>query len=175
MDSKKKPLQMGPVTKRIPGPGWKLLPGGESGAGRAVETWDEVWVSGTFQVLVRALPDGWIHLSIKRRDQAPIRSWRTLQTLKSAVVGPEREAVELYPAESRHMDTSNQYHLWVLPRGVRFPLGYEGRAVVDGTGKPNALGAVQEPLGPGKRYGEVLSEDEAIERAKEEGLVGEDR
>jgi len=29
------------------------------------------------------------------------------------IVGEEHEAFEVYPAESRLVDTANQYHLWV--------------------------------------------------------------
>lgn len=159
-------MRVGGATGRTPPKGWQLGGPFRTPAG---EVWDEVWISGTFEVYVRALEDGWLHLSIKRRDRKPIRGWRVLQTVKNAVAGPEREALELYPAESRHMDTSNQYHLWVIPRGERFPLGYHGRCVVDGTGKRNALGFRQEPLGPGKRYGPVLTEEEAIEKVRERG------
>lgn len=57
------------------------------------------------------------HLSIKRNDRESVHDWRDLQELKNAICGPEREAVEIYPAESRRVDMRNQYHLWVLPAG----------------------------------------------------------
>ena len=70
-------------------------------------------------------------LCIRRRDSAPGHDWRHLQRIKNELCGPEREALELYPAESRLVDTSNQYHLWVLPEGMRAPFGYDEREVSD--------------------------------------------
>ena len=57
------------------------------------------------------------HLSIKRLDKEPIHDWRDMQQIKNDIMGPEREAVELYPAESRHVDCANQFHLWIFPEG----------------------------------------------------------
>jgi hypothetical protein len=62
----------------------------------------------------KRIGDSLIWLSIRRLDRKPIHDWRDLQEIKNLVVGPEHEAMELYPRESRVMDTSNQYHLWVL-------------------------------------------------------------
>lgn len=70
-------------------------------------------------------------LSIKRHDRGTIRDWRDLQRIKNDVVGPECEAVELFPAESRLVDSANQYHLWALPPGERWPLGFGSRFVTD--------------------------------------------
>lgn len=73
-----------------------------------------------------------VHLSIKRVDQRPIRDWRHLQQIKNELVGPECEMVEIFPAESRLMDTANQYHLWGYDSpSWRVPFGYTGdRAVL---------------------------------------------
>jgi hypothetical protein len=65
------------------------------------------------------------HLIVVRKDGQPIHDWRDLQAIKSAVCGDEAEGVELYPAESRLGDTTNAYHLWVLPTGCRFNLGFD--------------------------------------------------
>lgn len=71
-------------------------------------------------------------LSIRRNDRQAAHDWRHFQRIKNEVIGPEFEGVELYPAESRLADTSNQYHLWVLQdEKVRFPFGFEGRCVKD--------------------------------------------
>lgn len=69
-----------------------------------------------------------IHLDIHRHDGGTCKEWRDFQQIKNELVGPEHEAVELFPAESRLIDCSNQYHLWVCedPR-VRFPLGWPKR------------------------------------------------
>lgn len=104
----------------------------------------EVWVNSRYQVLRRDVGDGMIYLSIKRLDQRPIRSWRDLQRIKNELVGPECEAVELFPAESRLLDSANQYHLWVFANPeVRMPLGHFGvRFVTEEAG----VGEGQEPF-----------------------------
>lgn len=71
--------------------------------------------------------DGWLHLSIHDRTRSVKHDWREFQRVKNEIVGPEREAVELYPAESRLVDTSNEFHLYALPDGDRFPFGWTQR------------------------------------------------
>lgn len=82
----------------------------------------EIWINRLYQVTVRKM-EGLTHLSIHRHDRAAVRDWRHLQQIKNEVCGGEREAVELYPAESRLVDASNEYHLWVFPEGTRLPFG----------------------------------------------------
>jgi hypothetical protein len=85
-----------------------------------------------------------VHLSIRRFDRAPIRDWRDMQRIKNELVGPECEGIELYPAESRLMDTANSYHIWVCAEpGWRFPFGYDAGRVVS---SESGGGAVQRPL-----------------------------
>jgi len=109
-------------------------------AKRAVERFqsEKVFLSacGTYQANVTEVPprpSGWpiplTWISFKRRDREPIHDWRIVQAIKNGIIGEEREAVELYPAESRLVDTVNQYHLWALPAGMSFPFGFEERAV----------------------------------------------
>ncbi len=74
-----------------------------------------------------------------------IRDWRVLQRIKNDVAGPEREAIEICPAESRLVDTANQYHLWVLPEGEKMPLGFHERLVTDDVGKTGARQRRHEP------------------------------
>lgn len=90
---------------------------------------DEVWVNDLYQVNIDynedgALGENLIHLSIKRLDKEPIHDWRHLQEIKNMLTHPEREALELYPAESRVVDGANQFHLWVLDPGGRIPAGW---------------------------------------------------
>ena len=70
-------------------------------------------------------------LCIRRKDSEAVHDWRHLQNIKNDLCGPEYEAMEIYPAESRLVDSCNQYHLWVLPKGLRVPFGYEERDVSD--------------------------------------------
>jgi len=106
---------------------------------------DVVWMNNLYQVNI-AYGEDIIHLSIKRRDKRPIHNWRQLQRIKNELVGEEYEAVEIYPAESRLVDTSNQYHLWVFtdPK-FRLPFGFDGRMVLDEK-EAAKVGAKQRPL-----------------------------
>ena len=83
-------------------------------------------------------------ISFKRIDRKPVKDWRHVQNIKNDILGPEGEAVELYPAESRLTDTANQYHLWGYNNtDIRFPFGFLSRQVSDDAG--NVEGAVQRP------------------------------
>ncbi len=105
---------------------------------------DEVYINDVYQVAVhRRLEDKprIIHLSIKRIDKQPIHDWRDLQQIKNELTDPEFDACELYPAESRLVDTANQYHLWVYAdKQARIPLGWGTRLVV---GEAVVEGSVQ--------------------------------
>jgi hypothetical protein len=95
----------------------------------------EHWNNDKYQVAIfeaetsADFPAMW-HLSIKRHDRYPVFNWRDVQTLKNELIGPENEAVQLFPAESRLVDGANQYHLFCLkdPK-IRFPFGFRERAV----------------------------------------------
>jgi len=83
-----------------------------------------------YRVKVRKYPPI-VHLDLARHDGQPITSWRELQQIKNELVGPECEGVELFPAESRLVDTSHQYHIWVIEdTQFRFPFGYKKRIVL---------------------------------------------
>jgi hypothetical protein len=85
------------------------------------------------------------HLTITRRDEAPCRDWQIFQAIKNEIVGPEYEAIEMYPAHSRLMDTANKYHLWILaPKDnqetpPRLPFGCEQYGTVSVPPKPTRL------------------------------------
>jgi hypothetical protein len=87
--------------------------------------------------------NGSAYLTIKRNDRHWKHDWRHLQRIKNELLGTDVEAVELYPDEARLVDEANQFHLWALPPGVRYPLGFEEREVHDSQG---ADGAKQRPL-----------------------------
>lgn len=81
------------------------------------------FVNDIYQVSATRMTDGWIWLNIRRRDGRVIfRDWRHFQRIKNEILGPECEAVELYPAESRLVDTSNKYVLvGNIDPAYRFP------------------------------------------------------
>lgn len=89
----------------------------------------EAYANDIYQCFLRKLPNGIRYLSIKRNDRLPIRNWQHLQAIKNDVCGEESEGVELYPAMSRIADAANQYHIWVLPEGEKFPFGFKGKLV----------------------------------------------
>lgn len=87
-----------------------------------------------YTVIVRRLTsntEAWpdmIWLSIKRNDRGTVRDWRHLQRIKDELVGAEYEGMEMYPAAERLVDTSNQYHLFVVDDPTfRWPWGYRNR------------------------------------------------
>lgn len=93
-----------------------------------------VYMNSRYQVWVR--PIGQVpgmgrcmELSIKTRDKAPHHDWRDFQRIKNELMGDEAEAIELYPSESRLMDTANQYYLYVFQPGYRVPVGRLERTV----------------------------------------------
>lgn len=92
----------------------------------------ELYDNGVYEVLVIRddCPEGMVHLAVCRKDNERIHSWTDLQAIKNELVGPENEAVELYPAESRLLNLAHQYHLWVYTNPKdRFPFGLKERAV----------------------------------------------
>lgn len=111
----------------------------------------KVWVNNLYQVMqrdnidvpVEAWPKPMTWLSIKRRDKEAVRDWRHFQRIKNELCGSEREAIELYPAESRLMDTANQYHLWVFPPDVTVPLGHLGERIIGTAAEAEAMGGKQ--------------------------------
>lgn len=100
----------------------------------------EVWLNDKYQVTLRRFPSTkeggpeMVHLSIKRIDKEVCKDWRDFQAIKNQLVGAECEGMELYPAESRVVDTANQYHLWVINDPTfRYPWGFDRRAVMPPT------------------------------------------
>jgi hypothetical protein len=92
----------------------------------------DLYENESYQVLVsqKDCPSSMVHLAVSRQDDKPVHSWSDLQAIKNQLCGPESEGVELYPAESRLLDISNTYHLWVFTNTKdRFPFGIKDRAV----------------------------------------------
>lgn len=92
---------------------------------------EDQWANNTYVVIRRRMDgnDGATayHLSIRRQDREPVRDWRDFQRIKNQLAGPEYEAVEIYPAESRLVDMANQFHLWCFP--FQLPFGFGKRLV----------------------------------------------
>lgn len=90
----------------------------------------QIWENDVYVVEVVAHPP-FVHLDIRRKDGQPGRNWREFQQIKNQLVGSGHEAVELFPAEDRLVDTAHQYHLWVhSDPNFRFPFGFPNRCVL---------------------------------------------
>ena len=99
---------------------------------------DEIWVNDIYHVTLRRRKDavfeskgGMIQLGINTHDGTARHDWREFQWIKNQLVGPECEAFELYPAESRLLDPSNYYTLWCFPSVKRIKVGRPERRVWD--------------------------------------------
>jgi len=100
---------------------------------------DEHWANDTYFVTLRrhakdpvfGTGGGMIQLGINAIDGTARHDWREFQAIKNQLAGPECEAFELYPAESRLIDPSNYYALWCFPGLKRLRVGREERRVLD--------------------------------------------
>lgn len=115
----------------------------------------EVYVNNIYQVRVYrgSEADDLVHieqlkgkctwLSMKRKDKRPMNNWQDMQTIKNRLVGTECDAFQIFPAESRMINTANQYHLIVLPEGECLPFGWFGVRRVVSENIQNDVGASQ--------------------------------
>ncbi len=76
-----------------------------------------VWVNNIYQVNVEFMQGGRAHLIIRRQDKQAIHNWQHFFEIKNQLLGPECEAVEVYPKGSQLIDEKHHYHLW----GFRSP------------------------------------------------------
>jgi hypothetical protein len=69
-----------------------------------------------------------LEIALRREDRKAIFDWRDVQLIKNQLCGAEEEWVQLFPAESRLVDTANQYYFFSYP-GRQFPFGTVDRTV----------------------------------------------
>ena len=55
-----------------------------------------------------------IHLAFKHNKNVAITDFRDFQRIKNELVAEEAYAIQVFPPESKMVDTSNHYHLWVM-------------------------------------------------------------
>jgi hypothetical protein len=78
-----------------------------------------------------SIPDV-VWISLRRNDREPVTDWRDKQEIKNQLLGPECEAMEIFPAESRCVDLANQFHLFgIRDLTARIPFGFQTREVDD--------------------------------------------
>ena len=81
---------------------------------------DETWGNDRYTVTVHFLNgdrDGFVEITIHNHRRTTHIPWRHLQQIKNEVLGADREAVQLFPAEDRLVDTANEYWLYAYPVG----------------------------------------------------------
>lgn len=96
---------------------------------------EELWFNDVYYANCVRFESGWFvgggphaTIGISSNDETSRHDWRDFQHIKTDIVGAEWEAVELYPAESRHVDPSNRFYLWCVPKDV-LQFGYFHRRV----------------------------------------------
>jgi hypothetical protein len=102
-----------------------------------------IYKNSRYQVHIRSIEGerqsspAMIHVYLRRLDRGTDIPFRDLMRIKRELLHPEIELIELFPAESRLIDTANQYHYWGLnSTKFRFPFGFQaGRVVGDGNGE----------------------------------------
>lgn len=125
-----------------------------------------VYVNSRYQVVVYPpvpTPVGRIvHLCFKSHENDAYHDWRDMQRIKNELVGPEYDAVEIYPMESKLADSANQYHLWVL-LDAPVPFGFGERLV----GEIAAGFGRQRPWEPGERPKDCLTQEQFDAKLRE--------
>jgi hypothetical protein len=83
------------------------------------------------RVEVREISSGMFGKGLWLTIESPggVHDWRLFQLIKNEVAGPEWEAVELYPSESRLCDGSDRFHLFAFQ--IKIPLGFTQRFVTE--------------------------------------------
>ena len=66
------------------------------------------------------MPPNKPHLRNSKDGQRDI-PWRIKQRIKNELFGEERTAIEVFPAESKLVDSFDVYHLWILPPDFQMP------------------------------------------------------
>tara|TARA_R100000654_G_scaffold17207_4_gene36054 strand:- start:777 stop:1307 length:531 start_codon:yes stop_codon:yes gene_type:complete len=116
----------------------------------------ETWKNDIYIIMVyrREAADDLVHnpefkgkctwLSIRRKDRRPVNNWQDMQTIKNRLCGTECDAIQIFPKESKMVNTANQYHLIVMPEEANIPFGWQTRFVkkenYTGTGVQNFKG-----------------------------------
>ncbi len=63
-------------------------------------------------------------LTVRRQSGGDRIGWDVLQEIKNDLLGPEVEAVEVYPAAEDVVDEANLRHLWEWPQATAHTLPF---------------------------------------------------
>ena len=129
---------------------------------------DRSFYNGVYQAILdyRDREAGLTILTIRREDRKPVTDWRDVQWIKNQLLGPEVEAVQLFPSESRLVDSANQFYLYALEKGRRFPFGFESRMVSESVSAvvPHGQPSVQRPFADHVRPPDLAESEERLRR-----------
>jgi len=108
---------------------WELMPQPDLRKYPSLDRVTAVWKNNMYIVQVFVEADcewGPIErLLVRRNDGSKVRDWADLQRIKNEIAGPDRVAVEVFPAVAALVDSADVYHLWVLPEGFQLPFWLE--------------------------------------------------
>ena len=85
---------------------------------------EDCYLNNRYSVQISDQETSWgtvVHLWICRHDATQPRAWMDLQRIKNELIGEDRIAVEVFPAENNFKNSANMAHLWVLPEGMNLP------------------------------------------------------
>lgn len=92
---------------------------------------DMIFENSRYIVLVLKPYDDVVWLSFRgQNNRADERDWRDYQRIKNELCGADCEGIEIFPQESRLVDTANQFHLWVFEPSKSLGIGYPKRDVL---------------------------------------------
>lgn len=92
---------------------------------------DFKFINSQYHVLVYLWDTNTIWLCIKNHENTSRTDWRDKQRIKNELCGTQCEGIELYPLESKLVDSANSFHLFVGRPNVSRNLGWSSRDVID--------------------------------------------
>ena len=84
------------------------------------------------------------YISLRRHDKKPTNNWQDMQTIKNRLLGTNCEAIQIFPAEDRMINTANQYHLIVFPEGYVIPFGFMSKRFVNTRNDHGGINAMRQ-------------------------------
>lgn len=88
------------------------------------------WLNRTYSVQ-HIVHNGLEVLMVRRHDGKPDFPWPHLQRIKDQLVGPDREAVQVFPRADEVVDSANMAHIWIVPASERLPYTFENLGRLD--------------------------------------------
>ncbi len=77
---------------------------------------------------------------VRHHNQAAWFPWVDLQRIKNELIGPDREAIQVFPKAAELVDDANMAHLWIIEAAAPLPFTFKNL----GWGTPSAAPPVAE-------------------------------